>query len=164
MSENSLLDLTAKSDQQLKNIVDNHRKDGKLNADLAKAAIAERARRVKSFDFKKGIEFLVDAARKGKSVNYRQLAEAGGVLGPNDKWYQHMTRKIPLSQIVDFAHTHDMPALTALVETTQGVTDSILEGFQKGLHDTGLRVPVGMSVREHYLAERQRVFSWAATH
>lgn len=157
------MDMTAKTDQQIQNLIDNHRRARKLDAPLAVAAIEEQARRNTSFDFKSGVAFLLQAARDGRAVNYRQLAEAGGVLKPGDTWYQHMARKIPLSQIVDYAHTHDMPAITALIETTQGVTDSILAGFQKGLDDTGIRVPVGMTVEEFYRAERQRAFDWAAT-
>ncbi|WP_422369852.1 hypothetical protein [Hoeflea sp.] len=155
------MDMSSKSDQQLQNLVDNHRSAGKLDAPLAVAAIEEQARRNTTFNFKAGIEFLLQAARDRRAVNYRQLAEAGNVLKASDTWHQHMARKIPLSQIVDYAHTHDMPAITALVETTQGVTDSILAGFQKGLNDTGIRLPVGISIREYYFAERQRTFDWA---
>ncbi|MCP4304518.1 MAG: hypothetical protein GY788_06500, partial [bacterium] len=131
------------------------------NFGLAVAAIEEQARRNPAFDFRAGIEFLLQEARDGRAVNYRQLAEAGGVLKPGDTWHQYMARKIPLSQIVDYAHTHDMPAITALIGTKQGVTDSILAGFQKGLDDTGIRVPIGMTIREFYFAERQRAFDWA---
>jgi hypothetical protein len=155
------MDMTDKTDQQLQNLIDNHRRAEKLSAPLAVAAIEEQARRNTAFDFKAGIEFLMQAAREGSPVNYRQLAEAGGVLKPGDTWYQHMARKIPLSQIVDYAHTHDMPAITALVETTHGITSSILAGFQKGLDDTGISVPVGITIEEFYLAERQRAFDWA---
>lgn len=155
------MDMTTKTSQQIQNLIDNHRRAGKLDAPLAIAAIEEQARRNTAFDFKAGIEFLVQAARDRHSVTYRQLAEAGGVLKPGDTWHQHMARKIPLSQIVDYAHTHDMPAITALVETAQGVTDSILAGFQKGLDDTGLCVPAGMTIREFYFAERQNTFNWA---
>lgn len=156
------MDMTAKTDKQIQNLIDNHRREGKLHAPLAVAAIEEQAQRNTTFDFKSGIEFLQQAARDRRAVNYRQLAEAGGVLKPGDTWYQHMARKIPLSQIVDYAHTHDLPAITALIETTQGVTESILGGFQKGLDDTGIRVPIGMTIREFYDAERQRAFDWAA--
>jgi len=156
------MDITAKTDQQLQNLIDNHCRAGQLDAPLAVAAIEEQARRNTVFDFKAGIEFLLQAARDGRAVNYRQLAEAGGVLKAGDTWYQHMARKIPLSQIVYYAHSHDLPIITALVETTQGVTDSILAGFQKGLDDTGIRVPIGMTIREFYDAERQRTFDWAA--
>jgi hypothetical protein len=157
------MDMAAKTDQQIQNLVDNHRREGKLDAPLAVAAIEEQARRNTTFDFKAGIEFLLRAASERRAVNYRQLAEAGGVLKPGDTWHQHMARKIPLSQIVDYAHIHNLPAITALVETTQGVTDSILAGFQKGLDDTGIRVPTEMTVKEFYFAERQRAFDWAAT-
>lgn len=156
------MDMTAKTDQQIQNLIANHRRAGKLDAPLAVAAIEEQARRNTTFDFKAGIELLLQAARDARAVNYRQLAEAGGVLKSGDTWHQHMARKIPLSQIVDYAHTHDMPAITALIETTQGVTDSILAGFKKGLDDTGIRVPIGMSIREFYFAERQRTFAWSA--
>ncbi len=156
------MDMTTKTDQQIQNLIANHRRAGKLDAPLAVAAIEEQAGRNTAFDFKAGIEFLLQAARDRCAVNYRQLAEAGGVLKPGDTWYQHMARKIPLSQIVDYAHTHDLPAITALIETTQGVTDSILAGFQKGLDDTGIRVPIGMTVKEFYFAERQRAFDWGA--
>ncbi len=155
------MDMTKKTDQQIQNLIDNHRRAGKLEAPLAVAAIEEQAKRNKSFNFKAGIDFLLRAARERRAVNYRQVAEAGGVLKPGDTWHQHMARKIPLSQIVDYAHTHDMPAITALIETTQGVTDSILAGFQKGLDDTGIRVPIGMTIEEFYRSERQRVFDWA---
>lgn len=157
------MDMKAKTDQQIQNLIENHRRAGKLDAPLAVAAIEEQARRNTSFDFKAGIEFLLQAAREGRAVNYRQLAEAGGVLKPGDTWQQHMTRKIPLSQIVDYAYTHDMPAITALIETTQGVTDSILAGFQNGLNDTGIRIPAGMTIEDFYRSERQRTFEWAVT-
>lgn len=156
-------DLTSKTDQQLRNLIENHRKAGKLDAPLAKAAVAEQTRRNKAFDFQAGIEFLVEAARKRQSVNYRQLAEAGGILRPGDPWRQHMTQKIPLSQIVDYAHTHGMPAITALIETQGGITDSILSGFQKGLDETGIRLPVGMTIRDFYFSERERAFKWASS-
>lgn len=155
--------MNAKSDLQLRNLIENHRRAGKLDAPLAKAAISEQARRNSTYNFKAGIDFLIEAARNRQSVNYRQLAEAGGILKPGDPWQQNMTRKIPLSQIVDYAHTHSMPAITSLVETKQGVTDSILAGFQKDLEDTGIRIPVDMTVREFYLAERHRTFEWAAS-
>ena len=157
------MDMSEKTDKQIQNLIENHRRAGKLDAPLAAAAIEEQVRRNKVFNFKAGIEFLLQAARDRRPVNYRQLAEAGGVLMPGDAWHQHMARKIPLSQIVDYAHTHDLPAITALIETTQGVTDSILAGFQKGLDDTGIRVPAGMSIREFYFSERQRAFDWAAS-
>lgn len=156
------MDMSAKTDRQLKNLIANHRNAGKLDAPLAVAAIEEQARRNTAFDFKAGIEFLLHAARESRAVTYRQMAEAGGVLKPGERWHQHMARKIPLSQIVDYAHTHDLPAITALIETQQGVTESILAGFQKGLEDTGIRVPTGMTIREFYDAERQRAFDWAA--
>ena len=156
------MNMSQKTDQQILNLIQNHRKAGKLDAPLAVAAIAEQVSRNKVFNFSAGIEFLLQAARDKRPVNYRQLAEAGGVLKPNDPWHQHMARKIPLSQIVDYAHTHGLPAITALIETTQGVTESILAGFQKGLDDTGIRVPVDMTVREFYFSERQRAFEWAA--
>ncbi|WP_211656917.1 hypothetical protein [Paracoccus sanguinis] len=155
--------MSEKTDKQIQNLIENHRRAGKLDAPLAVAAIEEQGRRNKVFNFKAGIEFLLQAAHDKRPVNYRQLAEAGGVLKPGDVWHQHMARKIPLSQIVDYAHTHDMPAITALIETTQGVTDSILAGFQKGLDDTGIRVPSGMSIKEFYFSERQRAFDWAAS-
>lgn len=156
------MDMTTKTNQQIQNLIDNHRRAGKLDAPLAVCAIEEKARRNTAFNFKSGIEFLLQAARDRRAVNYRQLAEAGGILKPGDTWYQHMARKIPLSQIVDYAHTHEMPAITALIETTQGVTDSILAGFQKGLDDTGIIVPIGMAIEEFYHAERQRAFDWAS--
>lgn len=84
------------------------------------------------------------------------------MLKPEDTWHQHVAQKIPLSQIVDYGHAHDMPALTALVETKQGVTESILAGFQKGLEDTGIRVPVGRTIEEFYRAKRRRFFEWAS--
>lgn len=155
------MDMTVKTDQQIQNLIDNHRKDGKLRDPLAVAAIEEKARRNTAFDIKAGIEFLMQAAREGSTVNYRQLAEAGGVLKPGDKWHQYMARKIPLTQIIDYAHTHDMPAITSLVETTNGVTSSILAGFQKGLDDIGISVPIEMTIKEFYLAERKRTFDRA---
>lgn len=156
------MDLSAKTDRQLQNLIENHRREKKLDAPLAKAAVEEQARRNKAFNFQAGIEFLIQAASDKRPVNYRELAEAGGILKADDKWYQHMTRKIPLSQIVDYAHTQGMPAITSLVETTQGITDNILSGFQKGLDDTGIKVPSGMSIRDFYLSERQRTFDWAS--
>jgi hypothetical protein len=81
------MDITEKTAQQIQNLIDNHRRAGKLDAPLAVAAIEEQARRNTAFDFKAGIEFLLQSARDRGAVNYRQLAEAGGVLEPGDTWH-----------------------------------------------------------------------------
>ena len=81
------MDMTDKTDQQIQNLIDNHRRAGKLDAPLAVSAIEEQARRNTAFDMKAGVGFLLQAAREKRSVTYRQLAEAGGVLKPGDTWY-----------------------------------------------------------------------------
>ena len=81
------MDMSEKTDKQIQNLIENHRRAGKLDAPLAVAAIAEQGRRNKVFNFKAGIEFLLQAAHDKRPVNYRQLAEAGGVLNaaPGDQ-------------------------------------------------------------------------------
>jgi hypothetical protein len=50
------MDMTDKTDQQLQNLIDNHRRAEKLNVPLAVAAVEEQARRNTAFDFEAGIE------------------------------------------------------------------------------------------------------------
>lgn len=74
-----LADLT---DQQLKNIIENYRRNGLLSDSVYVEALADKARRIgKGLDFKKSYEAIRNSAVEGRFMSYKDLADASGANG-----------------------------------------------------------------------------------
>ena len=73
------LDIAKLSDQQLQNIIENHRRKGATDSSVYVNALAERARRLgKGLDFDKSFEVIRRAAAEDRFVSYKELADASG--------------------------------------------------------------------------------------
>ena len=68
------LDVTKLSDQQLRNIIENHRRKGATDSSVYVDALAEQARRTgKGLDFDKSFEVIQRAAAEDRFVSYKEL-------------------------------------------------------------------------------------------
>jgi hypothetical protein len=89
------LDVTKLSDQQLRNIIENHRRKGATHSSVYIDALAEQARRAgKGLDFDKSFEVIRRAAAEHRFVSYKELADASGtdwnqvaILAPVYGWF-----------------------------------------------------------------------------
>lgn len=161
--------VAAKTDKQLQTLVTRHKEADKMTAPLCIAATEELAKRTGVFNFKAGIDYLMNDIRSSRSATcYSKLAVAAGVI-PDEASWNHTKLSaiplsaIPLSTIIAYCASHGLPILTTLIEDkNKGVTDRVLTGFAKGLDDANLTVPAGMTVRDYYMKEREQAYEWMA--
>jgi len=156
------IDVAKLSNQQLKNIIANHRKKGATDHALYIEALEEEARRTgKGLEFNKSFELIRRAAQQGRFVSYKELAVASG-----SDWKQvHYAIGKHLWSLVEYAHRKGWPMLSAIVVNqgnvaTGSMEPETLKGFIAAARDLGFSV----TDEEAFLREQQRrVFEWAQT-
>jgi hypothetical protein len=154
------LDVTKLSDQQLGNIIENHRRKGATHTSVYIDALAEQARRAgKGLDFDKSFEVIRRAAAEHRFVSYKELADASGT-----DWNQvHYSIGGHLWSLVEYAHRKGWPMLSAVVVNKQNVASGNMEpetlkGFIAAARELGFSI----TDEEAFLREQQRrVFEWA---
>lgn len=154
------LDVTKLSDQQLRNIIENHRRKGATHSSVYVDALAEQARRTgRGLDFDKSFEVIRRAAAEDRFVSYKELADASGA-----NWNQvHYSIGGHLWSLVEYAHRKGWPMLSAVVVNKQNVASGSMEpetlrGFIAAARELGFSI----TDEEAFLREQQRrVFEWA---
>jgi hypothetical protein len=154
------IDPLALSDSQLDNLIDNHRRHNKRHADLYIEALAERARRRgKGLSFEKSFDLILAAARQGRYLSYKELADASGAV-----WTQvHYSIGQHLWDLVEYADRRGWPMLSAIVVNKPNVAtgdmdEETLRGF------VGAARLLGHSVtdeKQFLRAQQTKVFAWA---
>lgn len=152
-------DVKTLSDDGLINVINNHRAKGATSQSLYIDALAEQSRRKHGgLDFATTITVLTDAAKHGKFVSYKQLADASGA-----KWSKvHWSVGPHLDSLIEYCHRRGLPILSSIVVNQDNVEDGMLEaeslkGFVAGVRRLGIIVAHGES---YYREEQQRVFEW----
>jgi hypothetical protein len=154
-------DLAKLSDQQLKNIIDNHRRKGATESSVYVNALAEQARRMgRGLSFEKSFAVIRAAAQEGRFVSYKELADASGA-----DWARvHYSIGGHLWSLVEYAHRKGWPMLSAIVVNKQNVgtgemEPETLKGFIAAARELGFAV----TDEKGFLREQQdRVFAWAS--
>jgi hypothetical protein len=154
------VDVTKLSDQQLRNVIENHRRKGATHSSAYVDALAEQARRTgKGLDFDKSFEVIRCAAAEDRFVSYKELADASGA-----NWNQvHYSVGGHLWSLVEYAHRKGWPMLSAVVVNKQnvasgGMEPETLKGFIAAARELGFSI----TDEEAFLREQQRrVFEWA---
>ena len=153
-------DVARLSDQQLKNLIDNHRRKGATGSEVYIAALAEQARRTgRGLNFEKSFDVIRRAAAEGRFVSYKELADASGA-----DWQKvHYAIGNHLFSLVEYAHRMGWPMLSAIVVNKQNIDTGEMEpdtlkGFIGAAGELGLPV-----TDEAELLRKQqcRVFEWA---
>lgn len=149
------------NDQELRNVIDNHRKNGKLHEPYYLVALEELARRKgKGLDFQKSFDLIRKAAGERRFLSYKELADASG----SDWSKVRYAVNTHLGDLIDYAHGKGWPLLSAIVVNQQNVTTgdmepTTLKGFVEAARALGYAVADEMG----FLREQQeRVFTWAA--
>ena len=149
------------SDDELKNLIENHRRLKATSAPAYVQALREwQIRKGKGLDFDKSFRIIKAAAKERRFLSYKELADASGA-----DWNQvHYSVGGHLWDLVEFAHRNEWPMLSAIVVNKPNVGSGTMEpdtlrGFIGAARDLRYRV----TDEEAFLREQQaRVFAWAA--
>ena len=157
------VDVEKLSVDQLRNLIANHRQKGRMDAPLFLDAMAELARREgRGLDFHTSMQIVRHAAREGRFLSYKELADASGV----DWGKAHYAIGDHLWSLVEYAHRRDWPLLSAIVVNkpniaTGDMEPATLKGFVNAARLAGYVVTDEIAfLRE----QQQRVFAWARSH
>ena len=156
------VDLSTKSKQELQNLIDNHRRKGATGAPLYLEALRELGKRKgMGLEFDKSYRLILQAARQGKFLSYKDLADGSGA-----DWNQvHYSVGGHLWDLVEYADRKGWPMLSAVVVNkpnlrTGTMEPETLKGFVGAARQLGYEVDDD----EAFLREQQeRVFEWAKT-
>jgi hypothetical protein len=147
-------------DDQLQNLIENHRRQKATSAPLYLAALQEReTRKGKGLNFDKSFQIIRGAAKEGRFLSYKELADASGA----DWGKVRYAVGGHLWNLVEFAHLSGWPMLSAIVVNKPNIGTGRLEpetlkGFIAAAHDLGYTV----TDEEGFLREQQAlVFAWA---
>mgnify|MGYP001467985536 CR=1 FL=1 len=149
------------SDQQLRNVIENHRKNGRLHEPYYLAAMEELARRKgHGLDFNKSFDLIRKAAAEGRYLSYKELADASG----SDWSKVRYAVNTHLGDLIDYAHGKGWPLLSAIVVNQQNVATGEMEpATLKGFIEAARALGYAVADEKEFLHEQQkRVFAWAS--
>ena len=152
------------SDSQIDQEIKNHRDwlaarkpYGPANKARLEELLAARANRA-GLDLEKSLQVIREAAREGRFLSYKDLADASGAEW--SKVYLNVGRH--LWHVVEWAHARGMPMLSAIVvnkenQKTGEMRPETLQGFLGAAEELGRKVADGTTFLKE---EQQRVFDY----
>ena len=159
------LDLSLKSTQELTNLIENHERRNLQQSPTYLEALAERERRRgNGLEFKKSLAVILSAAREGRYVSYKQLAEASGA-----RWDRvHYAMNQHLWDLVRWAHGHGWPMLSSVVVNQENrhtgkMKPDTLKGFITAAEQLG-RTDIGTDHEKFLRVEQANVMDFARKH
>jgi hypothetical protein len=128
------IDIQILSDDQLRTLIQNHRRKGATDAPIYVDELRElEKRKGKGLDFEKSFSIIKGAASQGRCLSYKELADASGA-----DWAKvHYAIGGHLWNLVEYAHRRGWPMLSAIVVNKPNVTTGQMEpetlkGFVEG--------------------------------
>jgi hypothetical protein len=155
------IDVAKLSDDQLKNLIENHRRQKAMAAPAYEDALREwQVRKGKGLDFDKSFRIIKAAAREHRFLSYKELADASSA-----DWGQ-VRHSIGghLWALVEFAHRKSWPMLSAIVVNKPNVSSGTLEPETlKGFIGAARLLGHVVTDEEAFLRRQQdKVFAWAS--
>lgn len=153
------IDIATLSIEQIRNLIANHRKKGATDAPLFLEALAELERRTGGgLDFDKSFAAIRKAAREGKCISYKDLADASEA-----SWSKvHYEVGGHLWRLIEYAHHRSWPMLSAIVVNKANVEKQTMEpATLKGFVTAARALGHSVTNEEVFLREQQdAVFAW----
>jgi hypothetical protein len=157
------IDVLKLTDRELENLMENHRRKGATNRPIYMDAMRElEKRKGGGLDFDKSYNLILEAAREGRFLSYKELADGSGA-----EWGKvHYSLGSHLWKLVAYADLNGWPMLSAIVVNKSNISSGKMEpdtlkGFIRAAHELGYEV----TDDEAFLKEQQgRVFEWAKEH
>lgn len=158
------MDLSAKSDPEIKRWLSAHETKGETAAPLYLLLLEERVKRAQAnqeLSFEHSLSHLKRAAVEQRCTTYGALAGASGVDWSKAR-HQMNGSNGHLDRLLDICHLRRLPLLTAICVNQAGVADgelgkAALEGFANAARRLGVRV--GDPTTFHR-ASREACWAW----
>jgi hypothetical protein len=154
--------VTNLTDDQLKNVIDNHRRHKATSAPMYLEALRElQIRKGKGLEFDKSFRIIRDAAKEHRFLSYEDLADASGA-----DWNQvRYSIGWHLWDLIEFAHRNDWPMLSAIAVNKPNVASGTMEpetlkGFIGAARELGYQIT---DEQAFLRGQQDRVFEWAAS-
>ncbi len=148
---------------ELENLIENHRRRRATNTPLYLDALRElEKRKGKGLDFDRSLSIILQAAREGRFLSYKELADFSGV-----DWGQaHRAIGGHLWKLVEYSHLRHGILLSAIVVNKPNVATGKLElQALKGFIEAARLLDYTIIDEQTFLKEQQaRVFEWAERH
>jgi hypothetical protein len=147
------------SDEQLDNVIENHRRKGATGDPLCRAALEERERR-KGFDFNKSVAIIIESAKKEKFLSYKELADASGLDWARARYAlgNHLWNLIEYS----YYHCNKILFSSIVVNQPNKETGHMEPETLKGFVGAARLLGVPVVNEQRFLEEQQKkVFEWA---
>lgn len=151
---------TAYSDQEIENLIANHRRIGRTDAPLFLTLLAEHERRRgRGLSFDTTLRAIRAAAAERRFIGYKDIADESGAVWAQVHWQvgDHLTR------LCEYANRQGWPLLSAIVVNKENVATGDLDPQSLAGFVTVAR-SLGYVVSDEHAflkAEQQRVFAWA---
>jgi hypothetical protein len=145
---------------QLENLIENHRRQRATNTPLYLDALRElEKRKGQGLDFDRSLSIIPQAARKGRFLSYKELADFSGV-----DWGQaHRAIGGHLWKLVEYSHLRHGILLSAIVVNKPNIATGKLEAQAlKGFIEAPRLLDYAITDEQAFLKEQQAsVFAWA---
>jgi hypothetical protein len=153
------IDIAGLSTPQIETLIQNHRNKAATNAPLYADALRElEKRKGKGLDFDKSLSIIHQAAKEGRYISYKELADASGA-----DWGQvHYAVGRHLWNLVEYAHRRRWPLLSAIVVNKPNIDTGKMEpDTLKGFIAAARLLDYPVIDEQAFLKEQQaRVFAW----
>jgi hypothetical protein len=161
-----LVDLRLKiasfNDEQIKALIENHRRLGATDQPTYLAALEKQARRMgRGLSFEKSVPTIWRAAAEGRFLAYKDLADASGV-----EWnVVHYSVGAHLWQLIEYAHRKGWPILSAVVVNKPNVQTGTMDpDTLKGFANAAAHLGYHFDDAAVFLRQQQEaVFAWGQT-
>jgi hypothetical protein len=152
------IDIEKLSTPQIETLIQNHRTKKATESPLYADALRElEKRKGKGLDFDKSLSIIWQAAREGRYLSYKDLADASGA-----DWLQvHYEIGRHIWRLVEYAHQKKLPMLSAIVVNKPNVDSGRMEpDTLKGFIGAARLLGYTVTDEEAFLKEQQaRVFA-----
>jgi hypothetical protein len=154
------IDVLKLTNSELETLMENHVRKAATDLPIYRDAMRELERRKGGgLDFEKSYNLILEAAREGSFLSYKELADGSGA-----QWERvHYLLGGHLWKLVKYARLNGWPMLSAIVVNKPNVRSGRMEkdtlkGFVAAARELGYEV----TDDEAFLREQQRqVFEWA---
>jgi hypothetical protein len=149
------------SDQELRNIIDNYRKQLRTGDSRYLDALEESARRKgHGLNFQKSFELIRKAAKQRRFLSYKQLADESGAEWSKVRYkvFNH------LGDLIEYAHHRRWPLISAIVVAQPDVETGRMDGETlRGFVAAARALGHSIDNEEVFLrGQQEEVFAWAA--
>lgn len=153
-------ELAALSIGQLQNLIENHQTKGATNVQIYTYALQElETRGGKGLDFHKSVSIISQAAKEGRFLSYKELADASGA-----DWNQvHYAMNKHLWKLVEYSHLVYKVIFSSIVVKKANVNCGRMEPETlKGFIAAARFLDYTVTDEIAFLKDQQsRVFTWA---